>query len=158
LSGAAAVAGSCFALVAEAVRKMRSDGARAHEMALACGVTTTELADTMVRECGIGFRAAHGVCSAFAGSGGDKTLLREAFRAATGMELAWTDARIDQCLEPSAFIAARKTAGGPSPQAMEGVFAEAEAGLSRLRAALDERRERNAQAARNLAAAWKEMA
>jgi hypothetical protein len=41
---------------------------------------------------------------------------------------------------------------------MASVFAAAEAGLSRLRAALDEMRERNARAARELAKAWKELA
>jgi argininosuccinate lyase len=158
LLGAIATAGSCFALVAETVYKLRSNAARAREIAVAFGVTTTELADTMVRECGIGFRAAHRICSAFARSCGDKAKLRAAFREATGADLAWTDSRIDECLDPGRFIAVRRTAGGPAPEGMASVFAAAEAGLSRLRAALDEMRERNARAARELATAWKGLA
>jgi argininosuccinate lyase len=112
----------------------------------------------MVRECGIGFRAAHGICSAFARSGGDKVKLRGAFHEATGADLAWTDSRIDECLDPERFVAVRRTAGGPAPEGMESVFAAAEAGLSRLRVALDEMRERTARAARELATAWKDLA
>jgi argininosuccinate lyase len=145
---------SCIDLLSEAVAKLRSDPVRAREICLRFGVTTTELADTLVRECGIGFRAAHRACSAFARSGLDKAVLRSAYREAAGRELKLGDAEIDSALQPERFVAVRGSAGGPAPAGMVGVWAAAEAGLGALTGTIAAHEERDRSAAAELAAAW----
>ncbi|HWP68704.1 MAG TPA: lyase family protein, partial [Rectinemataceae bacterium] len=60
-----AFAGSAIDLAGATFAGMRARPERARALALEFGVTTTELADTIVRQFGIGFRAAHGLCAAF---------------------------------------------------------------------------------------------
>jgi len=145
---------SCVELLEEAVKKVSSDSARAREIALGFGVTTTELADSMVRDCGIGFRSAHRVCTAFVRSGYDKTALRGAFREIADKDLPYSDEDIDEALRPESFIEARKTAGGPAPEGMASVYATAGAALARIDAALSRLDERGRAAEAELDAAW----
>lgn len=133
---------------------MSADEGRAREIAARFGVATTELADSIVREFGIGFRAAHGVAAAFAKSGGDKNALREAFRAKAGMELPWTDYRVDAILDPWNFVMVRETLGGPSPKGMDAVYQEAAGRMEDLSRVLGSRKERLKAAEVDLAAAW----
>ena len=137
-----------------AVSKVASDQQRAREIAVTFGVTTTELADTMVRACGIGFRSAHHACAAFVRSGYDKARLREAFREIAGRDLALSDQEIDEALEPERFVAVRKTPGGPAPGGMVSVYAAVPAAMARIDAALAEMDERGRSAAAELEAAW----
>ena len=153
-----AKARSSVRLAAETVAKFSSNGRRVREMALSFGVTTTELADALVRDCGVGFRCAHGVCSAFARSGYDKAVLRAAFRTAAGRELPFSDATIEANLEPGHFVAVRKTAGGPAPEGMATVWTAAGEAMARVGAALAEQDEREARSAKELEAAWTGLA
>jgi argininosuccinate lyase len=127
---------------------------RARAIALEFGVTTTELADTMVRQFGIGFRAAHGICAAFIHAGQDKAALRQAFVGKTGKPLSWSDAEIDEILEPGHFVEVRKTAGGPAPNGMAVVYAAAEFGLAALQKAFTELDGRQTDADRMAIEAW----
>jgi argininosuccinate lyase len=117
-------------------------------------VTTTELADTMVRACGISFQSAHHACAAFVRSRYDKTRLREAFREMAGKELPLSDQEIDEALEPERFVAVRKTPGGPAPAGMNSVYGAVTAALARIDAAVAEMDERGRSAAAELGAAW----
>jgi len=145
---------SCVALVELAVSKVASSQPRAREIAVTQGVTTTELADTMVRACGISFQNAHHACAAFVRSGYDKTRLREAFREKVGKELSLSDHEIDEALAPEHFVAVRKTLGGPAPAGMASVYDAIAAAMSRIDAAVVEMDERGRSAAAELEAAW----
>ncbi|HWR10523.1 MAG TPA: lyase family protein [Rectinemataceae bacterium] len=133
---------------------MRARPERARAIALQFGVTTTELADAMVRRFGVGFRAAHGICAAFIRSGQNKEVLRQAFSDKTGQPLPWSDAEIDAILEPEHFVEVRTTAGGPAPDGMIAVYKEAEARLKTFRTRLSDMDVRRASADRMVEEAW----
>lgn len=154
LIGTIATARSSLALVAEIAANVSSNRDRAREIALRYGVTTTELADQLVRDEGIGFRTAHESCSAFAASGGNPEALRAAFAKAVGRELSLSDERIAEILSPERFVAVRKTEGGPAPEGMAGAYAALDGRVAGVEAALAERRERQRAAALELEKAW----
>ncbi len=133
-----ATATSALSLVREIVENFGGDKARVEELALAWGVTTTELADTMVREAGIGFRSAHEVCSRFARSGNSLAVLRQAFLEVAGKPLPFDDARVAEILDPRHFVAVRKLPGGPSPEGMLPVFEALGSAIAERRRDLDQ--------------------
>lgn len=145
---------SCVALLELTVSKVASSQTRAREIAVTQGVTTTELADTLVRTCGISFHNAHHACAAFVRSGYDKGRLRAAFREKVGRDLPLSDHEIDEALEPERFVAVRKTAGGPAPGGMVSVYDAVAAAMARIDAAVAEMDERGRSAAAELEAAW----
>ena len=145
---------SVLDLAAETFAGMRADPARAERICLEFGVTSTELADGIVREFGLGFRAAHGIAAAFARSGGDLAVLRKAFAEVSGKSLPWSDAEIRELLSPKRFIAARKTAGGPAPEGMESVYRQADACLEESGRVIADFRRRALEAELLLGAAW----
>jgi len=144
----------CVSLLKEAVCKMTSDPARACAIALSCGVTTTELADTIARRSGVGFRSAHHACAAFVRAGFDKVTLRETFREVSGTDLALSDEEIDQALSPERFVAVRQTSGGPAPGGMVAVYAAVQSAMGRIDDALAMMEERGRSARAELDAAW----
>ena len=145
---------SVLDLAAETFAGMKADPARAERICLEFGVTSTELADGIVRKFGLGFRAAHGIAAAFARSGGDLAVLRKAFAEASGKPLCWSDAEIQNLLSPRRFIAVRKTYGGPSPEGMIPVYRQIEASLLSAGNILAAFRSRGSRADANLAEAW----
>ncbi len=147
-------AASATELVAEIVANVKSNEASVRRVALAYGVTTTELADTMVREAGIGFRTAHAVSAAFVRSGNDVQTLREAFRTRTGRELPFDDDRVAAILAPERFVAVRELPGGPAPTGMAPVFSGLDAAIGRVQGFLDESDRRRLAAQAELAEAW----
>jgi argininosuccinate lyase len=147
-------ASSCVALLELAVSKVAASQPRTREIAVTYGVTTTELADTLVRECAISFQSAHHACAAFVRSGYDKGRLREAFREKAGKELPLSDRQIDEALEPERFVAVRRTPGGPAPDGMASVYAAVAAARARIDSAVAEMDERGRAAAAELGAAW----
>ncbi|HRZ66050.1 MAG TPA: lyase family protein [Spirochaetia bacterium] len=155
--GTLGIAESALALVAEIAAKVSSNQARAREIALRYGVTTTELADEMVRSAGIGFRTAHEICAAFVRSGNEHGALRSAFSERVGRELPFDDARIEDILSPERFVAARRTEGGPAPEGMAGAYAALESRLAGIDASLRARDGRIASAEDELASAWKAL-
>jgi argininosuccinate lyase len=90
--------------------------------------TATEIADTLVRHCGLSFRQAHRVASAIVRrSGGepasvDEALVQEAAREALGPELGQSvhlpPERLQAALDPWAFVRSRTIPGGPAPEAV----------------------------------------
>jgi argininosuccinate lyase len=113
---------SVLDLFTETISKMKANEEKARQIAERFGVTTTELADSLVRDFGLGFREAHGIASTFARSGGDLVVLRASFKQITTRELPWTDAEIGKILSPERFISVRSTTGGPSRTGMEKVY------------------------------------
>ncbi len=149
-----ATASSATSLLREALINMRPNDERVRRIALDFGVTTTELADTLVRREGVGFRDAHAACSAFAGSGGDKAALRTAFAKGCGRELTLSDAEIEEALSPEGFVAVRKLPGGPAPEGMAPVFGELDSWAADCAAAIAAIDARNGKARASLAEAW----
>lgn len=145
---------SVLDLFSETIGKMKANEQKAREIADKFGVTTTELADTMVRDFGLGFREAHGIASAFARSGGDRAVLRTSFREAACRELPWTDAEIADILSPERFIAVRSTTGGPSRTGMEKVYARIGSLTGVLSSRLNAFRTREASSGAALDEAW----
>jgi argininosuccinate lyase len=93
-------------------------------------ITITELADTLARDHGLSFRAAHEIATALIAAEGravaddhGKTRmpgalaarLREVSRQVTGKEIVYTEARLADILSPRHFVEVRTTHGGPAP-------------------------------------------
>jgi argininosuccinate lyase len=149
-----AMASSATVLLREALLNVRPNDERVRRIALDFGVTTTELADTLVRREGIGFRDAHAACSAFAGSGGDKAALRAAFAERCGRDLTLSDAEIEEALSPEGFVAVRKVPGGPAPEGMAPVLGELDSWAADCAASIAAIDARNEKAGADLAEAW----
>jgi argininosuccinate lyase len=151
------LAASAVDLAGEALVKMRSDEERARRIALDFGVTTTELADTLVREEKIGFRQAHAICSAFARSGGDRQLLRRSFEERCGRPMKLSPGEVEAALSPEGFVAVRKLPGGPAPEGMKPVHDELEESLDRAQSRAHAIESRVLEAGRRLDLAWAEL-
>jgi len=93
-------------------------------------VTTTELADTLVRKFSVGFRKAHKICSEFEVKGQEKEALRRIFLKSTGRKLNLSDQEIDEILSPERFISVRSTNGGPSSAGMKMIYESANNALN----------------------------
>lgn len=130
---------SAIDLLEEAAVKMIADTSRAREICAQFGVTTTELADSLVRMYRIGFRVAHRICSEFVSKGYAIGALRAAFLRETGRELAISDREIEQLLAPETFVRVRATAGGPAPEGMREVYQAFERGLGDIEGGLNAR-------------------
>ncbi len=99
----------------------------------AAGFTTvTELADTLVRECGLPFRGAHHIVSALVGhaqaeglSPADLTAqtLRQVAEASLGLEISLSEDAFQRALDAQAFVDARNLYGGAAPSATGEVLA-----------------------------------
>lgn len=157
LLGALPVAASALGLLQEIIKNIGSDEAKVRDIAKTFGVTTTELADTMVREAGIGFRSAHEICSHYVRSGNNLETLRSAFHDIAGHDLAFSDSEVIEILEPDRFVAVRTISGGPSPQGMATVFAQLDAAVSALRAELFRVEQAIRESGERLEAEWLEL-
>ena len=148
---------SCIALFNETIKNIAVNKGRVEEISKAYGITTTELADSLVRDFGISFREAHGISTAFVKSGCRKDALRKAFEEAGFGSLSYTDSEIDRILSAENFIAVRKVKGGPAPEGMEGQREEAARKSAALRSFLAAYREKRAAADRELALSWEKI-
>jgi argininosuccinate lyase len=93
-------------------------------------ITTTELADRLVRDHRLSFRTAHHVVSSLvtASLNSGRPITAEQVNGTvaslTGREVALTDDDLRQALDPWAFVAARSIPGGPAPEAMARALAD----------------------------------
>ncbi len=98
-------------------------------------VTTTELADTLVRDHGLSFKIAHGVAARVVRSRREASsapigeIVAAATRELGGREIALTEAELARLLSPEHFIAVRRTHGGPAPDVTAEALAVASARL-----------------------------
>jgi argininosuccinate lyase len=92
--------------------------------------TATELADTLVRRAGLGFRQAHRVASTVVQlSAADPArvnveLVARAARQALGREIRLDPEDLQAALDPWSFVEQRTSPGGPAPSAMEAHLAQ----------------------------------
>ena len=122
-------------------------------------ITITELADTLTREHGLAFRAAHDIAKRLvAGSQAEPdasaaALLREASRVVTGREIVYTDAQLADILSPRHFVDVRQTHGGPAPSETARALGVSEVCLAADETWLAETRQRLVDAGRALKSA-----
>ena len=118
-------------LVAAALSDAEFDVARMRDRSRAGWVTTTELADTLVREHGLPFSAAHAIAARVIEvreQHPEKPLapaVAEASEAIAGRRLAISDATLVQVMSPEHFVNVRETPGGPGPHAIARALSEA---------------------------------
>jgi argininosuccinate lyase len=114
--------------------------ARAHEH----WVTVTELSDTLARDHGVPFRAAHAIAARLVrtrGAGGSiGGLLAAAAKEIAGREIVIADDVLARLLSPQHFVDIRRTPGGPSPGVTARALVEANAAIERDAGAIAERR------------------
>ena len=106
--------------------------------------TSTELADTLVRETGLRFADAHAAAAHlvaarrargadFAGVTPEE--VAAATEAAAGRRASVSQEALDAAVDPAAFVAARNVDGGPGPRAIDAALRSARAALAESRAA-----------------------
>ncbi len=104
-----------------AIDTMEVNMKRMQEMAASGFTTATELADTIVRTCGISFRTAHQIVGTIAREKGEITLekLDKAALGVIGRKLSaagLTNALLKRALDIKQNIEVRRVRGGPSPR------------------------------------------
>ncbi len=108
-------------IVAAALRTAQFDAARLEARAGDGWTTLTELADTLVREQGIPFSAAHAISAKFvAARQADPAksladILTDASRLVLGAPLSYSEEAMERILSPRHFVMIRRTWGGPAP-------------------------------------------
>jgi argininosuccinate lyase len=84
-------------------------------------ITVTELADTLSRDRGLPFKAAHAIASRVIARATQSpetpiaTILRDVATEVAGTTVEYTDAQLAEILSPRHFVEVRKTPGGPAP-------------------------------------------
>jgi len=122
-------------LVAAAMRTVEFDAAKLESRASEGWATLTELADRLVRDQGMSFRAAHGIAArVMAGRQRDptallSTLLSNAAAELHGTALLYDEAALAEILSARHFVQVRRTLGGPAPEETARAATESRAGL-----------------------------
>ena len=108
-------------IVAAALRTAQFDAARLEARAGDGWTTLTELADTLVREQGIPFSAAHAISAKFVAARQHDParrladILREASAKVLPAPLEYSEQALEDILSPRHFVMIRRTYGGPAP-------------------------------------------
>ncbi|MGC4085042.1 MAG: lyase family protein, partial [Vicinamibacterales bacterium] len=108
-------------IVAAALRTAQFDAARLEARAGDGWTTLTELADTLVREHGIPFSAAHAISAKFVAARHEDPakplaqILTEASAIVLPAPLSYTEEQLERILSPRHFVMIRQTYGGPAP-------------------------------------------
>jgi argininosuccinate lyase len=126
-------------LVAAAMSTAEFDAARLEARAADGWTTLTELADTLVRDHGLSFGAAHAVSSRLIKARVQDpnaplaSLVAATAKEVTGADVTIAESELQNILSPRHFVSVRKTHGGPAPE-VTGRAAE----VSRLQLDADE--------------------
>jgi argininosuccinate lyase len=157
----------CLNLFDLVLRTARPVPAHAQRQAAKDFSTVTALADLMVRDHDLSFRAAHHVVGAVVRNAMDQRMPADRIDAdmveAAAIEQLGKPLGIDAdavraCLDPATNVDARRSAGGPSPATVHAHVAEALSRLTKAKSMLQVWRERMADARENLQAAAREVA
>ncbi len=109
-------------LVAAAMHTAEFDAARLEARAGDGWTTLTELADTLARERGLPFRAAHAICGRLIALRHKQPetplaeLLAEASANVSVPPIVYSEAELATILSPRHFVEVRNTLGGPAPE------------------------------------------
>ena len=136
----------------------RVNADRVRRTSNAACITITELADTLVRDEGLTFRAAHevaaetakAVISQGAGLAGGFSAFSTAFERLTGRAAGLTDAAFREAVAPETFVARRDRLGGPAEAAMSAALTHYAALANAERTACEARNTRHETAAQRL--------
>jgi argininosuccinate lyase len=129
-------------LVAVAIPTAKFDVERMRDRAQACGVTATELADTLARDHGLPFRAGHSIAGrvVLARQQTPTARLSDLIRQAAadlGLErIDLEESEIERILSPEHFVDVRRTPGGPAPEVTAAALADSRRRLDDDRAAV----------------------
>jgi len=143
-------------LVAAAMASAEFDAASLERRAAEGWITITELADTLVREHGLTFTAAHGVArrvvDARASDPGAalSAAVAEATAGLPGGPIRCDEAALQASLSPRRFVEVRTTHGGPAPEETARALAASRSVLSKDRQWVQAARERLASAGAEL--------
>ncbi len=144
-------------LVAAAMQTATFDAARLEMKAGEGGTTTSELADTLVREHRLPFKTAHAITAQVlkvrAGRPDEKateTLAAVSFEL-IGRPITYSEERLHEILSPRYFVSVRKTEGGPAPEETRRAVDASSARLTADREWLAGRRQALAAARKDLA-------
>ncbi len=142
LFGSLETAAQTLQLYAALIDTLQVNVDQLRERAGAGFTTVTELADTLVRECGLPFRGAHSLVAALVsqahedGLGPDELtseMLSEIARR-LGVDVNLSSAAFRHALDPQRFVEARSLPGGAAPSATKALLAEQEAAINTDRA------------------------
>jgi argininosuccinate lyase len=107
-------------LLGAAVASAEFDTAKLEQRAAQGWITLTELADTLVRDHGLPFKTAHGICALLVQARADDpsaplpALLAAASESLTGSPISYTGEALAEILSPRHFVEVRRTPGGPA--------------------------------------------
>ncbi|MCK0168342.1 argininosuccinate lyase [Jannaschia sp. S6380] len=157
--------GRMLDLMAAVVAAARIDGDRVRRNADAACITVTELADTLVRDEGLTFRAAHAVAARTAREviardrplGQGTAAFCAAFEEVAGRAPRMTDADFAQAVDPATFVARRDRIGGPAPAALDTALALYRDELGTLSGRRHDRRMRHETAEQSLKQAFSDL-
>jgi argininosuccinate lyase len=111
--------------------------------------TATELADTLVRECGIPFRTAHTIVGMVVKEAVENgvepskislEMINSCSKKVLGRTLTLSEEAVRDALNPTTFIARREVEGGPAPQTLAKALVEKEGWLNDMRSSIKEKR------------------
>lgn len=122
---------SVLVLMRTVIDAVEVNAKKCEELAISSGATTTELADTLVREANIDFRKAHKIVSAFVRSGNSFDVLKQSFEKETGVPFLFSEKEVREILSPEHFVGVRKMYGGPSKESMKKLLREFENSLEK---------------------------
>lgn len=138
LFGALETASEILQLYGAVIDKLQVNVAHLRERASAGFSTVTELADTLVRQCQLPFRDAHGIVSELVNVALAKNLepqeltaglLSEIAQREFDLQIELTDEELRQALDPRAFVEARSLPGGAAPAATAKVLTQQAQGI-----------------------------
>src|SRR5262249_50068325 len=115
-------AARAISLVAAALEDASFDTSALAARANQGWITVTELADTLTRDQGLPFKAAHRIASKLVDAASTNpgqppaALLRAVSKEVAGREIVYTDAQLADVLSPARFVQVRRTYGGPAPE------------------------------------------
>ena len=123
-------------LVAAATSGAEFNTTRMLERANQGWITATELADTLVREHNVPFKAGHAIAARLVSGGAAgaqaslSTMLREISTEVLGRPLDLDDCTLARILSPRYFVEVRRTLGGPAPSETARAISQAETSLA----------------------------
>lgn len=152
IARAFAAAEMVLSLLTDVLETAQFNTALLAERATQGNMTATALADCLVRDFGLPFRAAHRVTSLAVQRGSvTPEIVSDLASAESGRLIAISPDWLDQQLDPRGFVEARVIPGGPAPSAMAAAIAHAHARLNEDRRIVDAETERIESAARERA-------
>ena len=157
--------GRVLDLLATVVSSSRIDEDRALETSNKACITITELADTLVRQESLSFRAAHEIAAQTAKKvissnqslAQGYSMFQQAFKTQQGRDSALSDADYVVAVSARHFVEVRKRPGGPAPEALDAAMQQYKNTMQRQHGLLDVALEQENNAALQLTNAFQQL-